>query len=166
MAFPTLALSTLSTASTAGRWSCSTSTPAHASCPSCSTVSDKRLPNRLTLLSTPSPGSTIMGPIWTSSCGGHTCVTEPPYVLVMSRSFMGLLLCSFRKGAGQPRPQWTTAQDDPQRDATRSHAAMRGHCTIEDEPGTASYYMVVQPEDSLVLFVLFSERVWVHVYGR
>src|SRR5262249_30530939 len=102
IAFPTLALSTLSTASTDGRWCCSTSTPPHASCPSCSTVSDKRLPNRFTLLSTPSPGCTIMGPIWTSNGGAHTCVTAPPYVVVMSRSFIGLLLCwlSQRKKAG------------------------------------------------------------------
>jgi hypothetical protein len=26
---------------------------------------------------TPSPGCTIMGPIWTNNCGGHTCVTAP-----------------------------------------------------------------------------------------
>src|SRR5262249_42021902 len=88
MAFPTLALSTLSTASTDGRWPCSTSTPPHASSPSCSRVSDKRLPTRSTPLSTPPPGCTIIGPIWTSNCGGHTCVTAPPYLLVTSRSFI------------------------------------------------------------------------------
>src|SRR5215510_2285081 len=66
--------------------------------------------------------------------------------------------------AGQPRPQWTTAQDDPQRDATRSHAAMRGNCTTGDEPGTASYYMLVQPEDSLVLFVTRRRKLILPVY--
>jgi hypothetical protein len=29
---------------------------------------------------------------------------------------------------------------------------MRGHCTTEDEPGTASYFMLVQPNESLDLF--------------
>src|SRR5262245_27795127 len=96
-----------------------------------------------------------MGPIWTSSCGGHTCVTAPPYVLVMSRSFIGLLLCSFRKGGldnhGLSGLRLRTARE---RDATRSHAAMRGHCTTEDEPGTASYFMLVQPKESLDLFAV------------
>ena len=39
-----------------------------------------------------------------------------------------------------------------ERDATRSHAAMRGHCTTEDEPGNADYFMLVQPKESLDLF--------------
>ena len=41
-----------------------------------------------------------------------------------------------------------------ERDATRSHAAMRSHCTTEDEPGAASYCMFVQPEKSLDLFAV------------
>ena len=44
------------------------------------------------------------------------------------------------------------------RDATRSHAAMRGNCTTEDEPGTASYCMLVQPEESLDLFAVVRQR--------
>jgi hypothetical protein len=35
---------------------------------------------------------------------------------------------------------------------------MRGNCTTEDEPGTASYDMLVPPTDSLVLFVFLRER--------
>jgi len=35
---------------------------------------------------------------------------------------------------------------------------MRGNCTTEDEPDTADYDMLVQPEDSLVLFVFLRER--------
>ena len=31
---------------------------------------------------------------------------------------------------------------------------MRGHCTTEDEPGTASYFMLVQPNESLDLFAV------------
>ena len=31
---------------------------------------------------------------------------------------------------------------------------MRGSCTTEDEPGTASYCMLVQPEESLDLFAV------------
>jgi hypothetical protein len=34
---------------------------------------------------------------------------------------------------------------------------MRGHCTTEDEPGTASYSMLVQPRQSLALFRPFRE---------
>src|SRR5262249_48264237 len=47
-----------------------------------------------------------------------------------------------------PRPQWTTAQDARERDAPRSHAAMRGDYTTEDEPGTPCSFMLVQPEES------------------
>jgi len=36
-------------------------------------------------------------------------------------------------------------------DATRSHTAMRGNCTTEDEPGTTDYFMLVQPNESLDL---------------
>ena len=41
-----------------------------------------------------------------------------------------------------------------QRDATRRHASMRGNCTTEDEPGTASYCMLVQPKESLDLLAV------------
>src|SRR5262249_53259448 len=41
-----------------------------------------------------------------------------------------------------------------QRAATRSDAAMRGNCTTEDEPGTASYCMLVQPKESLDLLAV------------
>jgi len=34
---------------------------------------------------------------------------------------------------------------------------MRGHCTTEDEPGTASYCMLVQPDQSLALFGILRE---------
>ena len=37
-------------------------------------------------------------------------------------------------------------------DATRSHTAMRGNCTTEDERGNADYDMLVQPNKSLDLF--------------
>src|SRR4029450_8062945 len=110
---PTLALSTFSTASTDGRWSPCTSTPPHAFCPSCSTVSDRRLPNRFTLLSTPSPGGTVMGPIWTSSCGGHMCMIAIPDVLVTSRSFM-------------EAPSWTARRTQHTTDDVRP--ALRAYC--------------------------------------
>jgi len=35
---------------------------------------------------------------------------------------------------------------------------MRGHYTTEDEPGNADYDTLVQPADSLVLFVFVRER--------
>src|SRR5215471_6219003 len=76
----------------------------------------------------------------------------------MSRTFIGLLLFSFRKG-GLDNHGLSGLRLRTTRlwDATRSHAAMRGHCTTEDEPGTASYDMLVQPTDSLVLFVFLRE---------
>src|SRR5262249_7028329 len=94
-----------------------------------------------TLLSTPSPGCTIMGPIWTSNCGGHRCVTVPPYVRATSRSFIRVLLLEGRldnHGLSGLRLRTTR-----QRDATRSHTAMRGNCTTEDGPGTATYCLMV-----------------------
>src|SRR5262249_44705825 len=107
----------------------------------------------------PSPGCTIMGPIWTSNCGGHTCVTVPPYVRATSRSFIRVLLLEGRldnHGFSGLRLRTTR-----QRDATRSHTAMRGNCTTEDEPrDTASYCMLVQPEESLDLFAVVCQERW------
>ena len=61
--------------------------------------------------------------------------------------------------SGRPsREGWTTTASvdygsgrPAEGDATRSHTAMRGNCTTEDEPGTASYNMLFQSTDSLVL---------------
>jgi len=44
-----------------------------------------------------------------------------------------------------------------ERDATRSHTAMRGNCTTEDEPGTA-VCMLVQPKKSLDPFVVVRQE--------
>jgi len=74
--------------------------------------------------------------------------------LVTSRSFISAPLLDLEGEAGQRRPQWTTAQDDPQTGRHASHAAMRGNCTTEDEPGTASYCMLVQPKESLDLLAV------------
>ena len=43
-------------------------------------------------------------------------------------------------------------------DATRSHTAMRGHCTTEDEPGITDYVMLVQPRESLDLFAVVRQE--------
>jgi len=44
------------------------------------------------------------------------------------------------------------------RDATRSQAAMRGHCTTEDEPDTPSYCMALQPKESLDPLAVLRQR--------
>ena len=43
-------------------------------------------------------------------------------------------------------------------DATRSHTAMRGNCTTEDEPGNADYFMLIQPRESLDLFAVVRQE--------
>jgi hypothetical protein len=74
-----------------------------------------------------------------------------------TREALSSRLAGAVRWAGQPRLQWTTAQDARERDATRSHTAMRGNCTTEDEPGNVDYFMLVQPRESLALFRPFRE---------